>query len=372
MFFVYLWFPLLLSGQYTMIPDPNFEQVLIDMNVDDTLDGRVLTASIDTVRQLQLSYKNISDLTGIQDFSALEVLSAAWTPLTRLEISNLNQLNAVYLEYSNLNQLLITGCPQLEVLSCHDNFIDNINITGNTNLKYLYIFNNQITQIDLSTNISLVNFIAFNNLLASLDFSNHVFLEDILVYNNDLSHLTLPLQGLLTQLVCADNPQLSGYLDLSWASNLNQIVIDNTAIEKLNIRNGNNPFVLQMSADNCNDLTCVVVDDSTATYINNWNIPNHTQVVERPESCENMHTAETSVADINAFPVPANHKLFIKSKYETNDLEVDCYDLSGKLIYSAKLKNNNHIDTTHWKEGTYILKIKTPKSLFVTKVLIAR
>ena len=58
----------LLFAQTTVIPDPNFEQALIDMGHDDVLDGQVLTAKIDTLIYLNVSAKNISDLTGISDF----------------------------------------------------------------------------------------------------------------------------------------------------------------------------------------------------------------------------------------------------------------------------------------------------------------
>ena len=58
--------------QYTSIPDPNFEQRLIDMGVDDSIDGQVLTDSISGIETLFLLDSNISDLSGIEDFSALK------------------------------------------------------------------------------------------------------------------------------------------------------------------------------------------------------------------------------------------------------------------------------------------------------------
>ena len=41
-------------GQYTQIPDPNFEEALIDQGWDDKKDGKVLTKNIAEVRQLWL------------------------------------------------------------------------------------------------------------------------------------------------------------------------------------------------------------------------------------------------------------------------------------------------------------------------------
>ena len=64
----------LLFAQTTAIPDPNFEQALIDMGHDDVLDGQVLTAKIDTLMSLNGAGKNISDFTGISDLLSLELV----------------------------------------------------------------------------------------------------------------------------------------------------------------------------------------------------------------------------------------------------------------------------------------------------------
>ena len=70
--------PLIGFGQITMIPDANFEQRLISFGYDTILDGTVLTAAIDTVTQLEVSYYGISDLTGIEDFTDLTELFCAY------------------------------------------------------------------------------------------------------------------------------------------------------------------------------------------------------------------------------------------------------------------------------------------------------
>ena len=56
----------MLWGQNTHVPDNNFEQALIDLNYDDTLDDYVLTANISGVTSLDVESKEISDLTGIE------------------------------------------------------------------------------------------------------------------------------------------------------------------------------------------------------------------------------------------------------------------------------------------------------------------
>ena len=81
--------PCLAFGQTTAIPDANFEQALIDLGFDTgTPDGSVPTANIDTVTFLDVNFKSISDLTGIEDFAALTYLDCGANQLTSLDVSN--------------------------------------------------------------------------------------------------------------------------------------------------------------------------------------------------------------------------------------------------------------------------------------------
>jgi len=67
-------------AQTTAIPDQNFEQALIDLGIDSdsTVNGQVLTADISGIVELDftgLFPSTITDFTGIEDFTALEVLN---------------------------------------------------------------------------------------------------------------------------------------------------------------------------------------------------------------------------------------------------------------------------------------------------------
>jgi len=80
-------------GQNTYVPDDNFEQALIDLGYDDVLDDYVLTENISGVTSLDVNRKEISDLTGIEGFTALTVLSCYYNQLTALDISNVEILH---------------------------------------------------------------------------------------------------------------------------------------------------------------------------------------------------------------------------------------------------------------------------------------
>ena len=79
-------------GQQTYVPDDNFEQALINLGYDFVLDDNVETTAIDTVNSLYINGLGISDLTGIEDFSALTELFCYSNQLLSLNLSNNTQL----------------------------------------------------------------------------------------------------------------------------------------------------------------------------------------------------------------------------------------------------------------------------------------
>ena len=86
------------KAQYTAIPDTNFENYLYTQGMDNINgDHQVLTVNIAGVTSLNVSSKNISDLTGIQAFSALRNLYCNYNSLTSLEVTALSNLQHVLL-----------------------------------------------------------------------------------------------------------------------------------------------------------------------------------------------------------------------------------------------------------------------------------
>ena len=83
-------------AQTTYVPDDNFEQALIDLGYDDTLDDYVVTDSISGVTSLDVGEKEISDLTGIEAFTALDVLYCDNNQLTSLDVSTNTALTGLW------------------------------------------------------------------------------------------------------------------------------------------------------------------------------------------------------------------------------------------------------------------------------------
>ncbi|MBT7815846.1 MAG: T9SS C-terminal target domain-containing protein, partial [Polaribacter sp.] len=83
---ILLCFPLLTLAQQTYVPDDNFEAYLEANNMGNGIanDDSVTTANINTITSLDVSFKVISDLTGIEDFTSLTDLDFSSNQLTSL------------------------------------------------------------------------------------------------------------------------------------------------------------------------------------------------------------------------------------------------------------------------------------------------
>ncbi len=118
----------------TAIPDANFEQALIDLNLDSgEIDGQVLTANISDVTSLIVNNKNIESLTGIEDFTALTLLWCFNNQITSLDLSANTALNTLYCHTNQLTSLDLSANPTLEYLTCYDNQLTSLDIRNENN-----------------------------------------------------------------------------------------------------------------------------------------------------------------------------------------------------------------------------------------------
>ncbi|SEQ57313.1 hypothetical protein SAMN05421824_2012 [Hyunsoonleella jejuensis] len=175
---------------YTYVPDDNFEQALINQNLDDVLDNLVLTSNINTITTLDVSNSNIESLVGIEDFVALQILNVSNNVLEDLELSNLTAL-------SNLD--------------ASNNNIKSIDFINNTNLTSVNLTNNNLEALDFSTNLFLADLVCSNNTIRSLDLSNNTAITGVDCTANTLEVLNLKNgQNVnLSNLNAINNPNLS-------------------------------------------------------------------------------------------------------------------------------------------------------------------
>ena len=151
----------LTAQQTTYIPDDNFEQALIDLGYDNVLDNYVATNNIISITNLDIRFKDISDLTGIESFTALTYLNCAFNSLTNLDLSNNTTLRELYCAFNSLTSLDLSNNNALTYLDCGFNKLDVLDVRNKNALTVLYSDYNSLTSLNVK-NGNNTNFTAFN------------------------------------------------------------------------------------------------------------------------------------------------------------------------------------------------------------------
>ena len=177
--------------QNTYVPDDKFEQALIDLGYDTTLDDSVVTANISGVTTLDVYGKEISDLTGIGAFTALTKLECGYNQLTSLDVTKNTALIELWCGRNQLTSLDVTKNTALKSLSFGRNQLTSLDVTKNTALKSLSCTSNQLTSLDVSKNTALKELWCDFNELTSLDVSNNNALTWLYCPSNRLTSLNM-------------------------------------------------------------------------------------------------------------------------------------------------------------------------------------
>jgi Leucine-rich repeat (LRR) protein len=221
-----------LGAQITQIPDVKFEKALIDLKIDSdgVINGQVLTSNVQTLTSLDVSAKDIINLTGIQDFASLEELYCQNNLLQSINISENKELQILNCSSNMISDLSVRDNLKLKTLNFGSNAIGEINVSDNADLEELYVDKNELSTLNVKNNpkltalncsynqLSILN-ITYNWNLEYLDFSfnnldlisliNGVNLEYLDVSSNPLTSLNLISLPALKTIRIVDNDLLS-------------------------------------------------------------------------------------------------------------------------------------------------------------------
>ncbi|MBW2938882.1 hypothetical protein KXJ69_12260 [Aureisphaera sp. CAU 1614] len=217
--------------QLTYVPDDVFEQKLIDLDYDDLLDDYVITENINFITELDLEPVSgqstiVTDLTGIQDFVALEVLNCrqndiktldltnntnlkiidcSFNSINYLNVGNNNNLEELYCNRNQISSLEVNQCPTLEILDCSHNLLPSLNISSNLGLKELNCGDNFLSTLEVSKNLELEKLYCYFNTIESLNISNNPNLTNLNCWRNQISELNVTNNKALISLNCSEN-----------------------------------------------------------------------------------------------------------------------------------------------------------------------
>ena len=119
----------------TQLNDSSFEKYLIEIGIDDILDGFVDTKKCLSVTSMDLSNKNIRDLTGLNVFKNLKVLVADNNFLENIDLSQNNKLEILSLSNNNLENIDLSSLPSLALLNLSSNNFNSLDVSSSS---YLY------------------------------------------------------------------------------------------------------------------------------------------------------------------------------------------------------------------------------------------
>ncbi|MDX1463256.1 MAG: T9SS type A sorting domain-containing protein [Marinirhabdus sp.] len=361
-------------AQTTLIPDQNFENYLVSegIDTDGVVNGEVATADIVGVTELFLQELNIEDLTGIEDFIALEVLDCSFNlELSSLDISNNIALRELDMQFCDISSMDFSTNVNVEYLYLAHNNLTSLSFTNNPALETLICGNpqidvgpfNQISSLDLSGAPNVLNLdVSYMFTDINLDFMQVPLLESFSGRYCAFNDLDFSLLENLTTLFLGGTAQMGqsnnfSIIDLENNPNLQEVDVAITGVWQLNLQNGNNTILTEMRASPNDDLYCILVDDGAAAYngdfpYGNWEIPPTATWGEG--YCE-MGVEEFSSALVSLYPNPATELLRIDT-LDNIPQSVEVYSVEGKLILAPEL-NDSAIDISSLASGFYVLKI---------------
>ena len=153
----------------TNFPDEKFRSYLLSQSYGK--DGVLTDAEIAGIQRIDVYWKGIRSLKGIEFFTALKGLQCSYNPLTTLDVSKNTVLTSLECYNSQLTALDLSQNTALTDLYCFGNKLTTLDLSQNTGLKYLSCEDNQLTTLDVSKCTVLEYLLCDNNQLTTLDVS---------------------------------------------------------------------------------------------------------------------------------------------------------------------------------------------------------
>ena len=127
------------------ILDANFKKYLVGNKAINTNGDKEIQVSEASVfnETIDCSYMNISNLTGIEAFTALTKLICGNNKLTSLDVSQNTALTYLGCRENQLTSLDVSQNTALTYLGCGSNQLTSLDVSQNTALKGLYCWGNK-------------------------------------------------------------------------------------------------------------------------------------------------------------------------------------------------------------------------------------
>ncbi|KQC33308.1 hypothetical protein AAU57_08240 [Nonlabens sp. YIK11] len=389
----------------TPLSDDGLEQLLVELGLDDSVDGEIDSSTANNLKSLVLSNGNLGTFNDLGKFPALENLEASGNMITTIDLSGNPNLIEVDLSDNNLTTIDLTNNQELQTLNLQNNALTGLTLKSATGelktsfsataleaLKELYVDNNPISELDITANTNLEVVSAPNTMLTALDVSSNGKLKDLLVSNNQITELNLENNALLETIKVSSNnltdlttSNLSNLdvleadsnqivsLDLSANSNLRKIIVNDNALTSLNLDNGANELLLPnnpqepanedlwyFNAKNNSGLSCAKV--SNVDYMRNNFGSNIDATTSFNATCGTASIDSTDLI-ISFYPNPVNNQLYINSSVGIIQ-KVRIYDIAARVLKTVPSNDSSvTLNLGDLATGNYFMEIHTDQGV---------
>ncbi|MFK5879884.1 MAG: T9SS type A sorting domain-containing protein [Flavobacteriaceae bacterium] len=353
----------------TYVPNDNFEQALIDLGYDTgALDDYVPTVNVENLTGLDVSGKSISDLTGIEVFTALTFLDCSNNLLTNLDVTQNTALTYLNCFNNQLTGLDVTQNIALTNLILPANQLASLDVTQNVALTGLNLSDNQLTSLNVTQNIALTTLGFDNNQLPSIDVTLNTALTSLFCDSNLLINLDVTQNTALTFLSCKSNVLTS--LNVVQNTVLTTVKCENNQLTSLNLKNGNNTSITSgnFRATNNPDLICIEVDNaawSTTNWITSIDAQSYFS-----EDCSLSVDDFDMESYFTIYPNPVKDSFSIQNNSSYTIDKIAIYNMLGKLVYQTK-NTQSSIKVNDLSNGIYFVKL-TSNNLSIMKKIIVK
>ena len=250
----------------------NWNDTEYNVNVDRNNDGQIsekeasLVEVLDleiAMRETEQAIRNISEMSYFTRLRYLKIAPPYFrdidVSIESMDLSDLSQLEYLYIVSVELNTLDVSGCVSLTYLGCFENQLTSLDVSGCAALTELECSVNQLTSLDVSGCVSLTHLGCSDNQLTSLDVSNNAALTELWCHYNQLTSLDVSNNIALTDLSSGGNQLIS--LDVSNNTALTELSCDYNQLTSLDVSRNTALTELTCSA---NQLTSLDLSNNTA------------------------------------------------------------------------------------------------------------
>ena len=151
---ILLCLPFIGFGQNVYIPDANFKAYLVgEPSINTNGDSEIQLIEANTFNgQIECSFLNIADLTGIEEFSSVTGLNCRGNQIPIIDVSNNTSLTLFDCSYNQLTDIDISSNPNIDTFICNSNFqLISLDIKNSNNIYMTYVIMSQ------NPNLSCIN-----------------------------------------------------------------------------------------------------------------------------------------------------------------------------------------------------------------------